>query len=98
MTLRLLWPQWQGAGTSSVTELAAAFPFGTARCGYAVGSAGLAAVLPPNEGPVATAPVAIPGGSTHWFRFGPGGGEMISMTSSFRLLPQAVHFAASLSA
>lgn len=23
MTLRLLWPQWQGAGTSSVTELAA---------------------------------------------------------------------------
>jgi hypothetical protein len=25
--------------------------------------------------------VHIPGGSTHWFRFGPGGGEMISMTS-----------------
>jgi quercetin dioxygenase-like cupin family protein len=25
--------------------------------------------------------VHIPGGTTHWFRFGPGGGEMISMTS-----------------
>jgi quercetin dioxygenase-like cupin family protein len=25
--------------------------------------------------------VHIPGGSTHWFRFGPGGGEMISVTS-----------------
>ena len=26
--------------------------------------------------------VHVPGGSTHWFRFGPAGGEMISMTSS----------------
>jgi quercetin dioxygenase-like cupin family protein len=25
--------------------------------------------------------VHIPGDTTHWFRFGPGGGEMISMTS-----------------
>jgi hypothetical protein len=25
--------------------------------------------------------VHVPGGSVHWFRFGPGGGEMISMTS-----------------
>jgi hypothetical protein len=25
--------------------------------------------------------VHLPGGSVHWFRFGPGGGEMISMTS-----------------
>ena len=25
--------------------------------------------------------VHFPAGSTHWFRFGPGGGEMISMTS-----------------
>jgi arginase len=53
VTLRLLWPQWQGAGTSSVTELAAEFPFGIARRGYAVGSAVLAAILPPNQGPVA---------------------------------------------
>jgi hypothetical protein len=36
------------------------------------------------EDSVAAAPgtfVHIPNGSTHWFRFGPGGGEMISMTS-----------------
>ncbi len=25
--------------------------------------------------------VHIPGGSTHWYRFGPGGGELVSMTS-----------------
>jgi quercetin dioxygenase-like cupin family protein len=24
--------------------------------------------------------VRLPGGTTHWFRFGPGGGEMLSMT------------------
>lgn len=41
------------------TELASEFPFGAARRGYAVGSAVLAAVLPPNEGPVATAPVTF---------------------------------------
>src|SRR5256885_16090664 len=59
VTLRLLWPQWQGAGTSSVIELASEFPFGIARRGYAVGSAILAAILPPNQGPVATAPVTF---------------------------------------
>ena len=26
--------------------------------------------------------IHVPGGSTHWFRFGPDGGEMITMTSS----------------
>jgi hypothetical protein len=26
VTLRLLWPRWQGAGTSSVRELASEFP------------------------------------------------------------------------
>jgi arginase len=59
VTLRLLWPQWQGAGTSSVRELAPEFPFDVARRGYAVGEAVLAAVLPPHDGPVATAPVAM---------------------------------------
>ena len=59
VTLRLLWPQWQGAGTSSVAELASEFPFDIARRGYAVGSAVLAAVLPPHEGPVAVAPVTF---------------------------------------
>jgi arginase len=59
VTLRLLWPQWQGAGTSSVRELAPEFPFDVARRGYAVGSAVLGAVLPANDGPTAAAPVAM---------------------------------------
>jgi arginase len=59
VTLRLLWPQWQGAGTVSVHELAPEFPFDTARRGYAVGCAVLAAVLPANDGPTATAPVSM---------------------------------------
>jgi arginase len=59
VTLRLVWPQWQGAGTSSVRELAPEFPFEVARRGYAVGSAVLAAVLPAHDGPTAAAPVAM---------------------------------------
>jgi arginase len=59
VTLRLLWPQWQGAGTSSVRALALEFPFEVARRGYAVGTAVLAAVLTANQGPTAAAPVAI---------------------------------------
>ena len=58
-TLRLLHPQWQGAGTSSVRALAAEFPFDVARRGYAVGSAVLGAVLPSNDGPTATVPIAM---------------------------------------
>ncbi|SNY55032.1 arginase family protein [Paractinoplanes atraurantiacus] len=58
-TLRLLWPQWQGAGTSSVRELAPEFPFDVARRGYAVGSAVLEAVLPAHEGPTDSVPVAM---------------------------------------
>ena len=57
--LRLLWPQWQGAGTSSVRELAPEFPFDIARRGYAVGSAVLQAVLPANDGPTVTVPVTM---------------------------------------
>jgi arginase len=57
--LRLLWPQWQGAGTSSVRELAPEFPFDIARRGYAVGSAVLEAVLPPHEGPTVTVPITM---------------------------------------
>ena len=57
--LRLLCPQWQGAGTSSVRELASEFPFDVARRGYAVGSAVLDAVLPPHDGPTATTPVTM---------------------------------------
>ena len=59
VSLRLLWPQWQGAGTSSVRELASEFPFDVARRGYAVGSAVLEAILPPHDGPTATVPVTM---------------------------------------
>jgi len=57
--LRLVCPQWQGAGTSSVQELAAEFPFEVARRGYAVGSAVLQAVLPSTGGPTALVPIAM---------------------------------------
>jgi arginase len=56
-TLRLVWPQWQGAGTSSVRSLAAEFPFELARRGYAVGAAVLEAVLPLHDGPTASVSV-----------------------------------------
>src|SRR5215218_2254450 len=59
VNLRLLWPQWQGAGTSSVEAFASEFPLDVARRGYAVGTAVLEAVLPPHEGPTVTAPVAM---------------------------------------
>jgi arginase len=59
-TLRLVWPQWQGAGTPSVRSLAAEFPFDVARRGYAVGTAVLEAVLPHHDGP--TAAVAVENG------------------------------------
>jgi arginase len=58
-TLRLLYPQWQGAGTSSVRALASEFPFDVARRGYAVGSAILEAILPPSDGPTAIVPIAM---------------------------------------
>jgi arginase len=61
-SLRLVWPQWQGAGTSSVMALASEFPFDVARRGYAVGAAVLEAVLPPHEGPTATVPVRMSDG------------------------------------
>ena len=55
--LRLVWPQWQGAGTSSVRDLAPEFPFDVARRGYTVGTRVLQAVLPEHEGPTAVVPV-----------------------------------------
>lgn len=58
-TLRLVWPQWQGAGTAGVRELAPEFPLDVARRGYAVGSSVLAAVLPGADGPTVTLPVAM---------------------------------------
>ncbi|HET6658969.1 MAG TPA: hypothetical protein VFH16_03535 [Rubrobacter sp.] len=41
VNLRLLWPQWQGAGTSSVEAFASEFPLDVARRGYAVDVVGL---------------------------------------------------------
>jgi arginase len=55
-TLRLVWPQWQGAGTSSVRSLAAEFPFDVARRGYAVGSAVLEAWVPAQFGRTSAGP------------------------------------------
>lgn len=57
--LRLVWPQWQGAGTESVRALAPEFPFDVARRGYAVGTAVLQAVLPDHDGPTAYVPVVM---------------------------------------
>ena len=57
--LRLVWPQWQGAGTASVRQLAPEFPLEVGRRGYAVGAAVLAAVLPPHDGPTAYVSVAM---------------------------------------
>ena len=62
VNLRLIWPQWQGGGTSSIKEFASEFPFDVARRGYAVGSAVLEAVLPPHDGPTATVPVTMSDG------------------------------------
>jgi hypothetical protein len=51
LTLRLVWPQWQGAGVESVRELFSEVPFEEACRGYAVGAAVLNAVLPAHTGP-----------------------------------------------
>jgi arginase len=57
--LRLVWPQWQGAGTESIRSLAPEFPFDVARRGYAVGTKVLQAVLPEHDGPTAVVPVEM---------------------------------------
>ena len=57
--LRLIWPQWQGAGSPSVHALAPEFAFEVARRGYAVGATVLEAVLPAHDGPTATVPVSM---------------------------------------
>jgi arginase len=59
VNLRLVWPQWQGGGTSSIREFASEFPLDAARRGYAVGSAVLEAILPPHDGPSPTVPVTM---------------------------------------
>jgi arginase len=56
-TLRLVWPQWQGASVEAVRTLFPEVPLEEARRGYAVGAAVLDAVLPPHTGPTALVPV-----------------------------------------
>jgi arginase len=56
-TLRLVWPQWQGAGTESIRGLFSEVPFADARRGYAVGATVLNALLPTHQGPTAVVPV-----------------------------------------
>src|SRR3954451_19506300 len=58
-TLRLLWPQWQGAGAEVVRALTPELPFTEARRGYAVGTTVLNTVLPPHHGPTVTVPVEM---------------------------------------
>jgi arginase len=56
-TLRLVWPQWQGASVEAVHKSFSELPFEEARRGYAVGAAVLNAVLPAHTGPTALVPV-----------------------------------------
>ena len=49
--LRLVWPQWQGAGRDVVASLLPEVPLGAARRGYAVGAQVLQAILPAHSGP-----------------------------------------------
>lgn len=56
-TLRLIWPQWQGATAENVATLVPELPLPVARRGYAVGAEVLKAILPPHHGPSATVPV-----------------------------------------
>ena len=56
-TLRLVWPQWQGAGRDGVAALLPGFPLDEARRGYTIGTRVLEAILPAHDGPTAIVPV-----------------------------------------
>ena len=58
-TLRLVWPQWQGAGRDNVASLLPGFPLTAARHGYVTDSRVLDAVLPRHSGPTETVPVSL---------------------------------------
>lgn len=58
-TLRLVWPQWQGAGPDVVAMLTPELAFPDAQLGYLLGSRLLQVVAPPADGPVAVVPVNI---------------------------------------
>jgi arginase len=58
-TLRLVWPQRQGASPHMVRALLPELPVDQAQRGYAVGTKVLDAVLPPHDGPSAVVPVTL---------------------------------------
>lgn len=53
-TLRLIYPQWQGAYSQTVAELLPEVAFPDARRAYAMGTRILEAILPPHDGPTET--------------------------------------------
>ena len=57
--LRLVWPQWEGAGRDMVAQLLPEVPLEQARHGYVLGARVLEAVLPPHPGPTAEVPVDL---------------------------------------
>lgn len=58
-TLRLLWPQWQGATAANVAELTPELPYDRARRGYALGTRILDAVLPVGDAITARVPTEL---------------------------------------
>lgn len=56
-TLRLVWPQWQGAGESSIKGLLPELPYARARRAYTMGTRVLEVVLPEHAGPTEVVPV-----------------------------------------
>ncbi|MDU0347456.1 hypothetical protein RWX45_01220, partial [Actinomyces sp. MRS3W] len=58
-TLRLIWPQWQGAGYDNAGLLVPELPVQIARRGYVAGARALAAVLPAAVGPTENVPVEL---------------------------------------
>lgn len=58
-TLRLVWPEWQGAASAGVGALLPNFPLDFARRGYLMGAQVLDAVLPRAGGPVAVVDVPV---------------------------------------
>ena len=55
--LRLVWPQWQGAGEAVVAELLPGLALDEARRAYTVGTRVLEAILPDHDGPTEVVPV-----------------------------------------
>ena len=58
-TLRLVWPQWQGATRDNVEMLLPEVPIAQAQRGYAIGAKVLDAILPKHAGPTEVVPVEM---------------------------------------